>query len=126
MRGSIAFSGCTEKSCGRTNKSAILLAMSRHHKRSVENRNKVEKRHAQSERRRLYNRSIKSQTRTLVTRVRRPIAAGDLGTAETNLTAAISAIDKAASKGVIHRNAAARRKSRLMGQFARAQRAQAS
>jgi small subunit ribosomal protein S20 len=45
------------------------------------------------------------------------IASGDQATAEEMVRAAISEIDRAAKKGVIHRNNAARRKSRLMGRF---------
>lgn len=95
--------------------------MSRHHKRTVENQNKVEKRHRQSEKRRLHNRSIRSRVRTFVSKVRRPMHAGDTESAQAGLRAAISELDKAASKGVIHKNNAARHKSRLMKQLAQAE-----
>ena len=67
-----------------------------------------------SERRRRRNRPIVSATRTYVRRARTAIDAGDVTTAAAAVGDAISALDKAATKGVIHRNNAARRKSRLM------------
>ncbi|MDP9380412.1 MAG: 30S ribosomal protein S20 [Chloroflexota bacterium] len=94
--------------------------MSRQHQRSTENKNKVEKRHRQSEQRRERNQSRKSAVRTAVTRTRRAIAAGDLDAAVRSGVNAASALDKAASKGVIHPNNAARRKSRLMKALAKA------
>lgn len=75
------------------------------------------KRIRSSERRRLRNRIVRGQARTLVKNTRRAIEAGDLETAQQLLQRAISALDKAAEKGVIHRNNAARRKSRLMRVF---------
>ncbi len=70
-----------------------------------------------SERRRLRNRPIISATRTYVRRANTAITAGDATTAASAVGDAISALDKAASKGVIHRNNAARRKSRLMAKY---------
>ena len=70
-----------------------------------------------SERRRLRNRPIISATRTYVRRANIAIAAGDTTAAASAVGDAISALDKAASKGVIHRNNAARRKSRLMAKY---------
>lgn len=85
------------------------------------------KRIRNSERKRLRNRIVRGQARTLVKSTRRAIEAGDLATAQQLLQRAISALDKAAEKGVIHRNNAARRKSRLMRAFNQALRqAQAS
>ncbi len=94
--------------------------MSRHHKRSVANINKVEKRHRQSEKRRVYNQSLKNRARTFVRKVRNPLLAGDVETAEAGLVEAVKALDKAAQKGAIHPNNAARRKSRLMKRLAAA------
>jgi len=51
------------------------------------------------------------------------IAAGDLEEAREAVHAAVSALDKAAQKGVIHKNKAARRKSRLMKQLNQLERA---
>ncbi len=69
----------------------------------------------QSERRRVYNRAIRTRTRTYVKKARVAIAgAPEAPATEEALRQAISALDRAASKGVIHRNNAARHKSRLM------------
>jgi small subunit ribosomal protein S20 len=72
----------------------------------------AEKRMRQEQKRRLHNRSIKSLVRTQVTKARNAIATGD--DAEEAVRMAVSELDRAAKKGVIHRNNAARRKSRLM------------
>ena len=56
------------------------------------------------------NRTIRSQMRTAIKRVR---SAPDKAAAETALQAAISVVDRTARKGIIHKNAAARHKSRL-------------
>ncbi len=78
------------------------------------------KRIRSSERRRLRNRIIRGRARTYIKRTRRAIEAGDLETAKELARLAISALDKAAEKGVIHKNNAARRKSRLMKALNRA------
>lgn len=70
-----------------------------------------------AERKRLRNKSVKSATKTWVIKAEKAIAAGDLEVAESLVLQAISALDKAAEKGVIHPNNAARRKSRLMRKF---------
>ena len=67
-----------------------------------------------TEKRRLRNRSIQSQTKTNITKAERLIFSGELETAREAVLAAISSMDKAAEKGIIHPNNAARRKSRLM------------
>jgi small subunit ribosomal protein S20 len=67
----------------------------------------------QSLKRQLRNKSVESEVKTVVTRARKAVAAGDAGPAKEAVTAAISALDKAAEKGIIHANSAARRKSRL-------------
>ncbi len=59
------------------------------------------------------NRYVRGTMRTYIRRVREAAAAGDKAVAETALRAAIIKIDKAASKGVIHKNQASRRVSRL-------------
>ena len=73
----------------------------------------AEKRMRQEQKRRLHNRSIKSLVRTQITKARNAIAAGDESSEEA-VRRAVSELDRAAKKGVIHRNNAARRKSRLM------------
>ena len=66
------------------------------------------------EKRRLRNKSIRSLCKTNTTKAQRPIFSGELEPARQSVVAAISSLDKAAEKGVIHPNNAARRKSRLM------------
>jgi small subunit ribosomal protein S20 len=78
------------------------------------------KRWRQSIERRDRNRSTKSKTRTLITRALTAIG-GDPSEAEEAVRAAVSALDSAAQKGVIHANAAARGKSRLLKRFNLAQ-----
>ena len=79
-----------------------------------------EKRIKVNERRRLRNQAYRSATRTIVRKAERAIAV-DSGTETTSaLQAAIRQLDKAAGKGIIHRNAAARKKSRLMARFNKA------
>jgi small subunit ribosomal protein S20 len=79
----------------------------------------AKKRMRQNEKRRLRNRKHRSAARTFVKRARLTIEQGDLEAAREATLQAISALDHAASKGVIHSNNAARRKSRLMQQLAR-------
>ena len=67
-----------------------------------------------AERRRLRNKSIRSLCKTNITKAERLIFAGELETAQKAVVAAISSLDKAAEKGIVHPNNAARRKSRLM------------
>ncbi len=72
------------------------------------------KAHRQSLKRRLRNRMVRSATRTIVKKAEAAIAAGDPEAARQAVRAALRHIDRAAKKGVIHANAAARRKSRLV------------
>jgi small subunit ribosomal protein S20 len=74
------------------------------------------KRWRQSLVRRDRNRSIKSKTRTTLTHALASIS-DDAATAEESVRAAVSALDKAAQQGIIHKNAAARSKSRLLKRF---------
>ncbi|MCX8063617.1 MAG: 30S ribosomal protein S20 [Candidatus Hydrogenedentes bacterium] len=72
-----------------------------------------------NEKRRLRNASIRSKMKTMI---KKAISAINVPTdnveeREKRLREAISAIDRALAKGVIHRNSAARRKSRLMAKF---------
>lgn len=64
-------------------------------------------------RKKVRNQPLRTKARTCIARTRRFIESGDLGGAESEITAAISALDRAAQRGVIHRNSASRRKSRL-------------
>lgn len=66
-----------------------------------------------NEKSRLRNNSVKAELRTHVRQVRAAVAAGDKDAATTALAAASKKLDKAATKGVIHLNQAANRKSAL-------------
>jgi small subunit ribosomal protein S20 len=72
------------------------------------------KRIRQAERRRVRNQMVKSRVKTLIKRARTLIEAGDVEQARLSVGDAISALDRAAERGILHRNNAARRKSRLM------------
>jgi small subunit ribosomal protein S20 len=76
----------------------------------------AKKRVAVSELRRLKNRSERSKLRTLVKNTQIAMET-DLEQAKNLLTLTIKELDQAASKGLIHKNAAARKKSRLMRKF---------
>ena len=65
------------------------------------------------EKKTLRNKMIKSKVKTVIKKVEAAIAAGDKEAAQANLLVAISEIDKAASKGVYHKNNASRKVSRL-------------
>jgi small subunit ribosomal protein S20 len=73
----------------------------------------AQKRHRQSIKRLARNQAIRSRVRTFVRRVRESIAAGNVQEATQRLRGATRAIDKAVTKGVLHRNTAARKISRL-------------
>jgi len=75
----------------------------------------AQKRMRQEQKRRLHNRSVKSLVKTQITKARQAVALDE--NAEEAIRAAVSELDRAAKKGVIHRNNAARRKSRLMKQL---------
>ncbi|CAN5353237.1 MAG: 30S ribosomal protein S20 [Chloroflexia bacterium] len=70
-----------------------------------------------SERRRLRNRTYRSAARTMVRRAESVIATGDVDAAASAVGSAVSMLDRTAGKGVIHRNNAGRRKSRLMSKY---------
>jgi small subunit ribosomal protein S20 len=76
------------------------------------------KRNRQNEKRRVHNRVFRGRARTLVSKARAAIDSGSKETSAQAIQLAISSLDKAASKGVIHQNNAARRKSRLMKRLA--------
>lgn len=59
------------------------------------------------------NKAIRSKVKTSVKKVEAAIAAGDKAAAQANLISAITEIDKAASKGVYHKNTASRKVSRI-------------
>jgi small subunit ribosomal protein S20 len=65
------------------------------------------------------NKSVRSSVKTAVKKVQEAIAAGDKATAVANLTAANRELDRAATKGVIHKNQAANRKSGIASAVAK-------
>jgi small subunit ribosomal protein S20 len=77
------------------------------------NHKSAEKRVRQSERRRLINRNNRTKLRTSIKKLRTALQGGDAKSAEGLLPVTVSEIDKAVKKGALHRNAAARHKSRL-------------
>lgn len=77
------------------------------------NTKSAKKRAAKSQLQRAKNRTARSAMRTAVKKLRKAAAAGDAATVEKLLPTAIKIVDSTAQKGVIHRNTAARTKSRL-------------
>jgi len=77
-----------------------------------------QKRERQNEKRRLQNRTYKSKSRTLIRKALLAMEEGNLDAAKVATAEAIKSLDKAAAKGVIHKNNASRRKSRLMARLA--------
>jgi small subunit ribosomal protein S20 len=77
------------------------------------NHKSSEKRVRQNEKRRDINRSNRSALRTKIKSLRKAVAGGDKSQSLELLTSTVSTIDKAVNKGLIHKNAAARYKSRL-------------
>ncbi len=87
----------------------------------------AKKRMRAEEKRRVRNHMVKSTVRTRVTKARNAIAASAAAPeTEETVRAAIRSLDMAVSRGVIHRNNAARRKSRLMARLHTAQAAKAT
>ena len=74
-----------------------------------------------TQKRQLRNKSIRSLCKTSITKAERLIFSGELEAAQEAAVVAISSLDRAAEKGVIHANNAARRKSRLMKKLNEAQ-----
>ena len=77
-----------------------------HHKDAI-------KRLKQNEKRRAHNRHYRSRMRNQIKKVRAAVESGDAELAQSELRTAMSIIHRNASKGIIHRNQAARRISRL-------------
>ena len=76
------------------------------------------KRNRQNEKRRLHNRVFRGSARTQIRKARLAIENGEKTSAAEEVQQAVIQLDRAAAKGIIHKNNAARRKSRLMKQFA--------
>ncbi len=68
------------------------------------------------EKKRLQNRILRGRTRTILRQARQAVGAGDAQAAETATAVAVSALDRAVTKGVYHKNKVARLKSRLTKQ----------
>ena len=79
------------------------------------------KRNKQNEKARQRNKAVKSSLRTSVRKFREAADGGNAAEAETALRAASRLLDKAASKGVIHKNQAANRKSAIAKRYAELQ-----
>lgn len=77
------------------------------------------KRNKTNEKRRVRNQAVKSELKTFVRKTREAIEAGDADVASDALKATSRKLDKAVSKGVIHKNQAANRKSKLAKQIAK-------
>lgn len=84
------------------------------------NHKSAEKRVRQNERRRVVNKSNRARLRTAVKNLRATLANGSGKEAAELLPKTVSEIDKAVQKGVLHRNAAARHKSRLTARVTQA------
>ena len=77
------------------------------------NHKSAEKRVRQNEKRRTVNRSNRSDLRTQIKKLRTALTASDANQSRELLTPTVSLIDKAVNKGILHKNTAARYKSRL-------------
>ncbi|MFC1908751.1 30S ribosomal protein S20 [Chloroflexota bacterium] len=74
----------------------------------------AEKRVRTASKRRLRNNSVRSEVKTNITKAEKLVHSGDLEAARVAVGVAISTLDTAAKKGILHSNNSARRKSRLM------------
>ncbi|WP_323847362.1 30S ribosomal protein S20 [Microbulbifer magnicolonia] len=77
----------------------------------------AKKRARQNDKRRNHNASLRSMVRTYIKKVVAAINAGDAEKAKTAYAEAVPVIDRMADKGIIHKNKAARHKSRLNAQI---------
>jgi small subunit ribosomal protein S20 len=77
------------------------------------------KRNKQNEKKRVRNRVVRGKTRTFIQKARIAMDSKPAEEARTATLLAISTLDRAAQKGVVHKNNAARRKSRLMKRLAK-------
>jgi|TARA_B110000977_G_scaffold105205_1_gene137273 small subunit ribosomal protein S20 len=82
----------------------------------VANSPQAKKRARQSEKRRTHNSSLRSLVRTVIKKVNAAIGSGDPAAAKSAYDNAVPVIDRLADKGIIHKNKAARHKSRLNAQ----------
>jgi len=75
------------------------------------------KRARQAVKQRLHNAGLRSTLRTAVKRVQKAIAAGDKAAAQSIFQQSVAVIDRIADKKIVHKNKAARQKSRLSAQI---------
>jgi small subunit ribosomal protein S20 len=80
----------------------------------VANSRSARKRIRANERKHVRNRTVRSAVRTRITRARRALLGTDVANTPELVLAAVRELDRAAEKGILHRNNADRRKSRLM------------
>ncbi len=76
----------------------------------------AKKRARQAEKRREHNASLRSLVRTVIKKVNAAVSSGDAEAAKAAYSSAVPVIDRMADKGIIHKNKAARHKSRLSAQ----------
>jgi len=80
----------------------------------VANSRSARKRIRANERKHVRNRTVRSAVRTRITKARRALLGAEVGNTPELVLAAVRELDRAAEKGILHRNNANRRKSRLM------------
>lgn len=100
------------KLCGSLQLSALSIPVF-----SMANTAQARKRARQSEKLRRHNMSMRSEFRTAIKKVRKAIAAGDQAAAQQLYQEATSVVDRIADKKIVHKNKAARHKSRLNAQI---------
>ncbi len=81
----------------------------------------AEKRVRVSEKRRLRNKSVRTEVKTSITKAEKLIFAGGLEAAKEAVAVAVASLDNAAEKGILHSNNTSRRKSRLVRKLNQAQ-----
>jgi small subunit ribosomal protein S20 len=84
------------------------------------NTRSAEKRNRQSQKRRVRNQGVRTRVKTAVKKVRESLERGEVAAAQQAFIAAARIIDQASSKGVVHRNTASRKISRLASAVAKA------
>ncbi len=94
-------------------RSSLFILQQARSLESMPNHKSAEKRDRQNKKRNAINSAHRTRLRNQVKKLRTAIAAGDQDQAQSLLAATVSVIDKSIQKGVLHRNAAARHKSRL-------------
>jgi len=83
----------------------------------VANSAQAKKRARQNEKRRQHNTGLRSMVRTYIKKVNAAIESGNQASAQEAYSASVPVIDRMADKGIIHKNKAARHKSRLNAQI---------